>query len=488
MPPPVGPTGAARPDEGVPATVQPSDVAPHIPIWDVSIGQPGMDAWVYTLSTIGSGPSAVTYAGGYFTRAGTTPANAIARFDGSAWSALGAGINGLVMSIVEFDDGRGPALYAAGLFDAAGGQPMMNIARWDYAAQTWSAVGEGVDGAVIALAVYDSGAGAALYAGGDFQHAGSTPLGRVAKWDGKSWSALGSTANNTVRAMHVMNTPHGAKLYVGGNFNEIGGVSANRIASWDGTKWEALGDGVGTPGIRAMTVFDDGSGPSLAVGGRFSTAAGQPADSLAAWNPATQQWRPLGAGVNERVVALREFDDGGGPRLYAAGWFTVADGRPVRNLIRWNGTTWQAVDMGFDAVSRALAVLDQGAPFHSTLIVGGGFRNVSAGPVRSVVRLLNRGVDPALIPASDPSKMLRDAPDANRMRGGRGAPAGDPDAAPPARSPGRARPTRPTRDPGAPTPPDRDPAPALPTDPPADPPADPMSDFTSAEPRPAPSA
>ena len=34
------------------------------------------------------------YAGGYFTTAGGVPANYIAKWDGSAWSALGSGMNG----------------------------------------------------------------------------------------------------------------------------------------------------------------------------------------------------------------------------------------------------------------------------------------------------------------------------------------------------------------------------------------------------------
>ena len=35
------------------------------------------------------------YAGGYFTTAGGVPANCIAKWNGSAWSALGSGMSGL---------------------------------------------------------------------------------------------------------------------------------------------------------------------------------------------------------------------------------------------------------------------------------------------------------------------------------------------------------------------------------------------------------
>jgi hypothetical protein len=104
------------------------------------------------------------------------------------WSAVGSGLNGDVRALTSFDDGTGPALYAGGDFKHAGGLEVNGIARWD--GQSWSALGGGLAGspgvAVHALAVYDDGGGAALYAGGLFYG----PAG-VARWDGTSWSALG---------------------------------------------------------------------------------------------------------------------------------------------------------------------------------------------------------------------------------------------------------------------------------------------------------
>ena len=67
----------------------------------------------------GSGPA--LYAGGGFTTAGGVPANSIAKWDGSSWSALGSGLSAHVMALAVFDDGGGPALYAGGNFTIAGG-------------------------------------------------------------------------------------------------------------------------------------------------------------------------------------------------------------------------------------------------------------------------------------------------------------------------------------------------------------------------------
>ncbi len=65
-----------------------------------------------------------------------------------------------------------------------------NIAKWDGSA--WSALGSGMNDAVHALAVDGSGN---LVAGGSFTTAGGVSANHIAKWDGSAWSALGSGIN-----------------------------------------------------------------------------------------------------------------------------------------------------------------------------------------------------------------------------------------------------------------------------------------------------
>ena len=54
-----------------------------------------------------SGGGPMLYVGGYFTAAGGTSANYIARWDGTAWSALGSGGNDFVGALAVLDDGAG---------------------------------------------------------------------------------------------------------------------------------------------------------------------------------------------------------------------------------------------------------------------------------------------------------------------------------------------------------------------------------------------
>src|SRR5439155_1174288 len=127
-------------------------------------------------------------------------------------------------------------LYVGGDFTQAndGASPVAatNVARWDGSA--WSALGSGggngVDGTVEALAV----SGNDLYVGGYVAQAnarGASPVAanRVARWDGAAWSALGSGVDNTLFALGA--TAAG-ELYAGGQFAMAGGKASARLGRY----------------------------------------------------------------------------------------------------------------------------------------------------------------------------------------------------------------------------------------------------------------
>ena len=66
------------------------------------------------------------YAGGWFTSAGGNPANQIAKWNGSNWSALGGGTNNNVRAIASYNG----EVYAGGFFTTADGNPANYIAKW----------------------------------------------------------------------------------------------------------------------------------------------------------------------------------------------------------------------------------------------------------------------------------------------------------------------------------------------------------------------
>jgi hypothetical protein len=294
------------------------------------------------------------YVGGDFTGIGTVAANRIAKWDGSAWVALGPGMDGSVNALAV----SGGDLYVGGDFTTAGGVSARSLAKWNGSA--WSALGSGIDGDVLALAV----SGGDLYAGGRFNTAGGVlDTSYIAKWDGSGWSALGSGMNGSVNALAVS----GGDLYVGGAFTAAGGVSANRIAKWNGSAWSALGSGMNSF-VHALAV----SGGDLYAGGRFNTAGGVGANHIAKWNG--NAWSAFGSGtrMNNSVNALAL----SGGDLYAGGLFTTAGGVPgTRHIAKWDGSAWSTLGSGMDGSVYALAVSG------GDLYVGGDF--TIAGGVRA---------------------------------------------------------------------------------------------------------
>ncbi|MBM4113173.1 MAG: hypothetical protein FJ253_07330 [Phycisphaerae bacterium] len=354
----------------------------------------GMNNWTLALTTFddGSGGGVALYAGGDFSTAGGVAAKRIAKWNGASWSALGSGMNNTVSSLTTFDDGSGggPALIAGGSFTMAGGGSATRIAKWNGAA--WSALGGGMDVSVNALAVLDDkrGGGPRLFAGGQFPTAGGINVNFVSEWSGTSWGALGNGPNNVVHDLLVFDDGLGGgpALYAGGEFISAGIALAARIAKWDGESWSALGSGLGpTNGGVSLAVFDDGlgGGPALYVGGAFSTAGGASANKIAKWDGVS--WSPLGSGMNEIAVrALAVFDDGGGPALYAGGSFTTAGGNPASRIAKWDGVSWSAVGSGMNDDVRCLAVFDDGLGGGPALYAGGFFTTAGGNPASLIAK------------------------------------------------------------------------------------------------------
>lgn len=221
--------------------------------WDgsswTSLGA-GVGGWVYALVVM---PNGDLIAGGQFTSAGGVPVAHIARWNGSSWSALGSGIGGgtppSVRSLAVLPNGD---LVAGGTFTIAGGVSVFNIAKWNGSA--WSAVGTGLSGdspVISALTVLPNGD---LIAGGRFITSILTSVNHIARWNGSAWSALGSGMNERVNALALL---PGGDLVASGRFTTAGGTPAASIARWNGSAWSALG-AESTGGAAALAVLPTG--------------------------------------------------------------------------------------------------------------------------------------------------------------------------------------------------------------------------------------
>ena len=143
-------------------------------------------------------------------------------WDGLAWSSISIGDDqGFVMALSSFDDGSGsgPALIVGGGFTIPG-EPTSWLARWN--GSDWTPLGAGVNGWVASLLAVDDGLGAgqSLYVGGNFTTADGEPAARAARWDGQSWFPLGEGCAAPVRtlALGVGERGEPLSLVAGGDF------------------------------------------------------------------------------------------------------------------------------------------------------------------------------------------------------------------------------------------------------------------------------
>lgn len=211
--------------------------ANHIAEWNgitwVPLGS-GINGLVISLAFDSSGN---LYAGGNFTTAGGASANCIARWDGTNWFGLTSGISGQSSTFGKAvyalaGDGAGN-IYVGGSFTSGGGTNALGVAKWNGSA--WSALGLGMsNGAVFALTCDASGN---LYAGGKFQNAGGVNANNVAKWDGREWSALGPGMATRV---HALCADGSGNLYLGADNSTSGAFTPTNLAKWNGFSWSVL--------------------------------------------------------------------------------------------------------------------------------------------------------------------------------------------------------------------------------------------------------
>ena len=293
------------------------------------------------------------YIGGSFYVVGNLMANGVAKWDGTAWSALNGGVSGGTIPSVGALAVSGTNLYAGGSFTNAGGIMAAHIARWD--GSTWAALGSGLNGTVNALAI----SGTNVYASGYFADVNGAMTYQIACWNGIAWTTLGPGLNGPVAALAIS----GTNLYAGGSFTRAGNNDATNIAKWNGSTWTALGSGVDGPIRTLMQV-----GTNLYAGGDFSFAGGNYATGVAIWNEtawsASCCWfYPSGQLFPQHIDSFTKF----GTNVYAAGYFMTSSGSSFHYLAKQDGTNWQALYPG--AIGAVFAMAISG----NILYVGGAF-------------------------------------------------------------------------------------------------------------------
>lgn len=289
----------------------------------------------------------------------------VARYDGLRWRPLGAGVDGPVRTILDFQG----TLVIGGEFHWSGGTNVNGVARWDGAA--WQPLGAGLDGTVWDLCAHNG----ELYAAGEFSTSGGTSVGSVARFDGVAWQPVGTPSYTGlgVPEVHAL-ASDGVRLYAGGDFTAMNGVPASHLAQWDGAAWQGVGGGLNNFGYASVWDLLAHNG-RLYVAGGFGTAGAVTADDVAVWDGAN--WAPLGPnlsnqiyGADARSLCVFQGD------VYVGGSFNVLGGTtPVHRIVRHDGATLQPCGGAVDAEVNPASIFAMAA-WDGRLFCGGEFQGI----------------------------------------------------------------------------------------------------------------
>jgi len=206
----------------------------------------------------------------------------------------------------------------------------------------------------------------------------------MAGWDGKGWFNLGGGVGSKVGFIGEMigaMSSVGKDLLVGGRFFSAGGASAASLALWNGSEWHEFGGGVwnnrkyGDAGYVYALAERDGA---VYVGGTFVNLGAIRASGIGRWIDG--RWENLGQGVGhpqEPAVMAIAFC---GDEVVIGGRFTVVDMQNAWNIAEWDSGGWHALGEGVMGTVYAIAVVGD------TIYAGGEFLEAGGIPASNVAR------------------------------------------------------------------------------------------------------
>ena len=328
------------------------------------------------------------YVAGCFTNfAGVAAADYVAKWNGTAWSGLGASgdINAIVHDIVMY---KGD-LHIAGEFNDAGGDVTADmVAKWSGSAWAGLAVSGGTNANfglgspqdsfgdyAAALKVQENNAGTSddvLLVGGRFYNGiNNGTIGspvdftrNIATWNSTAWGSIDSDSNpfTTFTVDYVVHDIEvvGTSIYVSGYRNSATCSSSstnrkNAFHKFDGTTWTQpitaiscsfFGSGFGIYTMQAV-------GTDIYVGGTF-TSLSNVADQLGVYNTTTGAFSAFNSfsaqfGTGAVVRSITSV----GSQMFIGGSFPGAFGTSG-GVARWTGTSWQGIGRQAPSVVNAL--------------------------------------------------------------------------------------------------------------------------------------
>ncbi len=310
------------------------------------------------------------YIAGYFYKPDNYAINAVARWDGAAWHAMGPGNfdnTAILASLVV----TGSDVYVGGYFSVAGGVPADSIAHWDGAA--WQAMGTGIKTDITSGEMVKTIAvsGSDVYAGGRFISAGGITVTNIARWDGLAWHALGAPGSgpvvcDTLCAVKKI-VASGSDIFAYGTFKGPGGNAINTVARWDGSAWHVMARDFSAETVSGLAVANGNIylAGNFSLTENFSPLCADPlqSSSLAVWNGSDWSYPTCKTNGQSNVVAV----DGADIYIAEPGVY------PDYSIERWDGNAWLSLGSGVDNFVDSIAIADR------QVYVGGGLITTAGG-------------------------------------------------------------------------------------------------------------
>lgn len=334
----------------------------------------GLNGYAQSWDTLGGGMAAgiginsmLIYdgkliAGGSYVKIGSTITDNIGIWNRDQWDSLGSGLGCWVEDMIIFNG----ELIVVGCFLSVDNKPGRGIAKWD--GMKWVGFDDafyGFSPKPLKMLVYKG----ELYVAGSetgIRIGSDTIYGQhIVRWDGVNWDTLGASITSPVITMEI----YDEELYVAGRFDSAGGIFARHLAKWDGAKWDSVsndkwltGPGSFFTQIYDMTVY----GAELYIAGWFKFGQNGRNHNLIKWDGTTLDAinsdlvinKP---GVREYIQAMAVYNG----KLYVGG-------DSIINLSSWDGTNWEQVDISGNGNNYWIHSLMVDASENS-LYVGGNF-------------------------------------------------------------------------------------------------------------------
>jgi hypothetical protein len=164
-------------------------------------------------------------------------AKAIAKFNGTNWSNLGAGSNlGWLFEMTFLNN----ELYVVGSFNNIDGINVTHIAKWN--GTNWSGLSNSFfDNSIGGIGIYNN----ELIVCGSFTNISGNICNRIAKFNGQNWQPFGVGFNASASDIESVNNV----LYCSGSFTQSGNETIERLGFWNGCNNSSV-----TPQLNALQI------------------------------------------------------------------------------------------------------------------------------------------------------------------------------------------------------------------------------------------